>query len=43
MEAYNYYPVLKINLEGIYHKSKVVVDMYRKKEISLDSKHGIVP
>ncbi|MHC1723502.1 MAG: alanine/ornithine racemase family PLP-dependent enzyme [Aminipila sp.] len=35
MESYQCYPVLEINLEGIYHNSKAVVDMCKKKDIQV--------
>lgn len=35
METYKNYPVLEINLEGIYHNSKAVVDMCQKKNIQI--------
>ncbi len=35
METYQNYPVLEINLEGIYHNSKAVVDMCQKKNIQV--------
>ncbi|QIB69091.1 alanine/ornithine racemase family PLP-dependent enzyme [Aminipila butyrica] len=35
METYSNYPVLEINLDGIYHNAKAVVDMCREKSIQV--------
>lgn len=35
LQRYNNYPVLEINLKGIYHNSKIVVEMCKNKDIQV--------